>query len=107
MFRYMAEQIPAEVQSFVPGVYFRSGVKVEDLYEAHHEFVSQKTRACVIHFGTNCLKHPKISATKVFDLYKDVLAAVREESPECEIFISAVIPKLRGINISGSVMHHI
>ena len=96
MFRYMAEQIPAQVQSFVPGVYFRSGAKVEDLYEAHHEFVSQKTRACVIHFGTNNLKHPRISVTKVFDLYKDVLAAVREESPECEIFISAVIP--RGIN---------
>ena len=28
MFRYMAEQIPAQVHSFVPGVYFRSGAKV-------------------------------------------------------------------------------
>ena len=25
MFQYMAEQIPAQVQSIVPGIYFRSG----------------------------------------------------------------------------------
>ena len=93
MFRYMAEQIPAQVHGFVPGVYFRSGAKVEDLCEAHHEYVSQKTQACVIHFGTNNLKQTSVSVTEVLDLYRDVLAAAREESPECEIFISTVIPR--------------
>ncbi len=63
MFRYLSEHLSEQVSDFVPGVYFRSGAKVEDLFgdQNAQELISKKTRACVIHIGTNDLKSPSSS----------------------------------------------
>ncbi len=97
MLRYISEHIPERVGGFVPGVYFRSGAKVDDLFEDHsaQEFISKKTRACIIHIGTNDLKTPSSCVSRTVDSLKDLLGQVQNKSPECEIFISSIIPRSR------------
>lgn len=92
MFRYLHQHLPIRVNDLTPAVYFLSGGKTGDLFQGDHAggFVSQKTRACVIHVGTNDLKTTPV--VKVFESYRKVLADICEDS-ECEIFVSSVIPR--------------
>ena len=109
-FRYLAEHITKANPKFVPGVYFRSGAKVEDLSGDHiAQLFSQKTRACVIHVGTNNLKSLGSSPSAVFLKLRSVLADIAIQNPKCEIFISSVIPRYvdRWDDISDmSTQHH-
>ena len=93
-FRYLAEPISKNNPNFVPAVYFRSGAKVEDLCgDKMAQLFSQNTRACVVHIGTNSLKSSNVSPTTVFLKLKKVLTDITLKSPNCEIFISSVIPR--------------
>ena len=93
-FRYLSEHIPDKVNNFVPSVYFRSGAKVDDLFQDLSALdVSQKTRACVIHVGTNNLKVPTVTAPQVLADFQYVLADLVEMIPDSEIFISSVLPR--------------
>ena len=98
MFRYLSQHIPARVKDFVPAVYFRSGAKVEDLFGGSAwDMISQKTRVCVVHVGTNDLKNPTKSVHSVLEHFKVILTELHKKSPELEIFISSVLP--RGLNL--------
>ena len=98
LFRYLSQHIPLKVSDLKPAVYFRSGAKVEDLRGGSAwDMISQKTRMCVVHVGTNDLKNPSVSVFDVLAHLKLVLADLHKQNPELEIFISSVLP--RGLNL--------
>ena len=98
LFRYLAQQIPSQINDIVPAVYFRSGAKVEDLFGGHvSNMISQKTRVCVVHVGTNDLKDSSKSVPTVLEQFKVMLVDLHKTKPEFEIFISSILP--RGLNL--------
>ena len=94
IFRYLFEHIPSQVNGMVPGIYFRSGAKVDNLFqgESAQNLVSKKTHTYVLHVGINDLKMRDLSVHSILESYIKVLADLKKKSPECEIFVSSVLP---------------
>ena len=98
IFRHLSKHIPDTICDLVPGVCFYAGRTVSTLFGNFCQYVSQKTKILVLHVGTNDVSNCRNGTPgNLLSDFETLLANIKERSPQCQIFISSILPRARSL----------